>query len=120
MSKGISRRVKKLSRFLDNGGIILKVKLKGKPSDTDNYIRKFHEVNVNKPQTISIHWYNHLKSSHIIANQDRWRCPVLNITVKNWGSPYYKNPYIDVHWGICDIRYMLVLYPDGVIKTIWI
>lgn len=120
MSKGISRRVKKLSRFLDNGGIILKVKLKGKPSDTDNYIRKFHDVDVNKPQTISAGYLSSLKSSHIIPNLNRWRCPILNITVKNWGDPYYKDPYIDVHWGICDIRYMLVKYPDGEIKTIWL
>ena len=120
MSKGISRRIKKLSRFLDNGGIILKVKLKGKSSDIDNYIRNFHEVDIHTKPIIYVKWYYHNIGSHVVCDYGQYKCPVLSISVKNCGSSYYKDPYINVTWPISNIRYMLVLYPDGLIKTIWL
>ena len=123
MAHGLSRKIKKLSRFLDCGGVILRIKLKGKPLDTDNFIQKFHEVDITKKPTIFIQYYHKDwsigKGLHLVWDLS-YRCPAINLKVKNWGSNYYKDPYIDVYWRISDIRYMLVKYPNGEIKTIWI
>ena len=124
MSHGLSRKIKKLSRFLDNGGVILRIKLKDRNySSDDNFIRKFHEVDITKNPIIFIRYYHKDwvtdKGLNLVWSLD-YRCPAISIKVKNWGSDYYKDPYIDVYWRISDIRYMLVKYPDGEIKTIWI
>lgn len=123
MSHGLSRKIKKLSRFLDNGGVILRIKLKGKPSNTDNFIRNFHEVDITKNPTIFIRYYHKDwsigKGLNLVWDLS-YRCPAINLKVKNWGSDYHKDPFIDICWRISDIRYMLVKYPDGEIKTMWI
>jgi len=122
MSHGLSRKIKKLSRFLDCGGVILRIKLKDRHYSSD-VIRNFHEVDITKNPTIFIRYYHKDwsigKGLNLVWSLS-YKCPVLNVNVKNWGSNYYKDPYIDVCWRISDIRYMLVKYPDGEIKTIWI
>ena len=124
MSHGLSRKIKKLSRFLDCGGVILRIKLKDRHySSDDNFIRNFHEVDITKNPIISIRYYHKDWSTGKGLNlvwDFSYRSPAISLKVKNWGSNYYKDPYIDVCWRISDIRYMLVKYPDGEIKTIWI
>ena len=122
MSHGLSRKIKKLSRFLDSGGVILRIKLKDRHY-SPNVIRNFHEVDITKNPIIFIRYYHKDwtagKGLNLVWSSS-YKCPTINLNVKNWGSDYYKDPYIDVCWPISDIRYMLVKYPDGEIKTIWI
>ena len=98
MSHGIRRKGRKLQKFLDNGGTILKIKIKGNPNN------EFFEINQDvKPSVVN--------SSFPKWCYGHYWAPVLK---------FQYNKIVNGFTPLSKIRYMLVKYPDGLIKTIWI
>ena len=100
MAHGIKRKANKLQKFLDNGGIILKIKFKGEQNS------KFFDIIQDDISPINHHQeFNKGYHGYYLA-------PCLKFTFRDTND-----------WGYCPfsrIRYMLVKYPDNTIKTIWI
>lgn len=111
MSHGIRRKGRKLQKFLDNGGIILKLKFKGKPNDRLD--QRFFTIDQNIKPIIKDNCFNKWYNNHYWA-------PVLDIHFKDDGDGYCLGHVLDAYCPLSKVRYMLVKYPDGLIKTIWI
>jgi hypothetical protein len=110
MSHGIRRKARKLQKFLDNGGIILKLKFKGKPNDRLD--QRFFTIDQNiKPIIKDDRFYK--------LNNHYW-APILDIHFKNDGDGYCLGHVLDAYCPLSKVRYMLVKYSNGLIKTIWI
>lgn len=96
---GTRTKGKKLQKFIDNGGIILKLKLKGEPNS------KFWDIDQNKEYSVHDHCFNKWYNGHYYA-------PVFDF--------YFKDSEEHGYIRLSVIRYMLVKYPNGEIGTIWV